>query len=108
MSASSHLSRRRLLGATAAAGGLASAGALLSMNALAQNKVKVNMQLGWIAGGNQIAEVAAKRLGYYEQEGIDFAIQPGGPSIDGVAIVASGRFEVGQVSSSPSDRKSVV
>jgi len=29
-------------------------------------------------------------------------IQPGGPSIDGVAIVASGRFEIGQVSSSPS------
>ena len=29
-------------------------------------------------------------------------IQPGGPSIDGVAVVASGRFEVGQVSSSPS------
>ena len=32
----------------------------------------------------------------------DFAIQPGGPNIDGVAIVASGRFEIGQVSSSPS------
>ena len=107
MSASSHLTRRRLLGATATAGGLASAGALLSMNALAQNKVKVNMQLGWIAGGNQIAEVAAKRLGYYDQEGIDFAIQPGGPSIDGVAIVASGRFEVGQVSSSPSNMLAV-
>ena len=29
-------------------------------------------------------------------------IQPGGPNVDGVAVVASGRFEVGQVSSSPS------
>ena len=29
-------------------------------------------------------------------------IQPGGPNNDGVAIVASGRYEVGQVSSSPS------
>ena len=43
------------------------------------------MQLGWLPGGNQIGEVVAKRLGYYEQEGIDFAIQPGGPNIDGVA-----------------------
>ena len=60
------------------------------------------MQLGWIPGVNQIGEVVAKRLGFYEQEGIDFAIQPGGPNIDGVAIVASGRYEVGQVSSSPS------
>ena len=62
----------------------------------------VNMQLGWITGGNQIGEVVAKRLGYFDDEKIDFAIQPGGPNIDGVAIVASGRYEVGQVSSSPS------
>ena len=62
----------------------------------------VNMQLGWITGGNQIGEVVAKRLGYFEEEKIDFAIQPGGPNIDGVAIVASGRYEIGQVSSSPS------
>ena len=107
MTPSTHLTRRRLIGAGAAASGLASAGAFLSMNALAQDKVKINMQLGWIAGGNQIAEVAAKRMGYYEQEGIDFAIQPGGPAIDGVAIVASGRFEVGQVSSSPSNMLAV-
>ncbi len=107
MNRSTNLTRRRLIGATAAAGGLAGAGALVSMQALAQDKAKVNMQLGWIAGGNQIAEVAAKRLGYYEQEGIEFAIQPGGPSIDGVAIVASGRWEVGQVSSSPSSMLAV-
>src|SRR5580704_95168 len=62
----------------------------------------VNMQLGWITGGNQLGEVVAKRLGYFEQEKINFAIQAGGPNIDGVAIVASGRYEVGQVSSSPS------
>ena len=104
---STTLSRRKLLGAGAAATGLAGAGAFLSMDALAQDKVKVNMQLGWIAGGNQIGEVAAKQLGYYATEGIEFAIQPGGPSIDGVAIVASGRWEVGQVSSSPSNMLAV-
>ena len=107
MNSSPNLTRRRLLGATASAGGLATAGAFLSMQALAQDKVKINMQLGWIAGGNQIAEVAAKRMGYYADEGLDFAIQPGGPSIDGVAIVAAGRFEVGQVSSSPSNMLAV-
>ncbi len=104
---SNQLTRSKLLGAGAAATGLAGAGAFLSMDALAQDKVKVNMQLGWIAGGNQIGEVAAKQLGYYATEGIDFAIQPGGPSIDGVAIVASGRWEVGQVSSSPSNMLAV-
>jgi NitT/TauT family transport system substrate-binding protein len=62
----------------------------------------VNMQLGWLGGGNQIGEVAASQLGYFEQEGLELKIQPGGPNNDGIAIVASGRYEVGQVSSSPS------
>lgn len=93
--------RRRLLKTSLAAGGLA-AGGFLSIDALAQGKTRINMQLGWIPSVNQVGEVVAKRLGFYEQEGIDFAIQPGGPNIDGVAIVASGRYEVGQVSSSPS------
>jgi NitT/TauT family transport system substrate-binding protein len=62
----------------------------------------INMQLGWLAGNNQIGEVAAKHLGYFEEEKLDLKIQPGGPNIDGIAIVASGRFELGQVSSSPS------
>ncbi|HVR49462.1 MAG TPA: ABC transporter substrate-binding protein [Pseudorhodoferax sp.] len=93
--------RRRLIKASALAGGLA-AGGLLSVQALASGKARVQMQLGWVATGNQIGEVVAKQLGYYAQEGIDFAIQPGGPNIDGVAIVASGRIETGQVSSSPS------
>ena len=107
MTDSPNFMRRKLLGASAAATGIAGAGAFLSMDALAQDKVKINMQLGWIAGGNQIGEVVAKQLGYYATEGIDFAIQPGGPSIDGVAIVASGRWEVGQVSSSPSNMLAV-
>jgi NitT/TauT family transport system substrate-binding protein len=103
MRSSPDLTRRRLL----AAGGLASTGAFLSIPAHSQGKARISMQLGWIAGGNQIGEVVAKRLGYYDTEGIDFSIQPGGPSIDGVAIVASGRNEVGQVSSSPSNMLAV-
>lgn len=84
------------------AGATAFSGPLLSIDARAQGKTTVNMQLGWIAGGNQIGEVCAKALGYYDAEGIDMRIQPGGPNVDGVAVVASGRFQVGQVSSSPS------
>src|SRR5215212_5228781 len=94
--------RRQLLTASCLAGGLAAASGLVSVGARAAGTTPVNMQLGWLVGGNQIGEVVAKRLGYYEQEGINFSIQPGGPNIDGVAIVASGRFEVGEVSSSPS------
>lgn len=93
------ISRRRFL-CSAAAGALS--GPLISFEAGAQGKTVLNMQLGWIAGGNQIGEVCAKALGYYEAEGLELRIQAGGPNVDGVAVVASGRFEVGQVSSSPS------
>ena len=61
MGNSVNMVRRHLLGASVAAGGLAGAGAFLSIEAQAQDKAKVNMQLGWISGGNQIGEVVAKR-----------------------------------------------
>ena len=93
--------RRRLLqaGAVAVTG---FSGAFLSCEAMAADKAVVSMQLGWIPGGNQIGEVVAKQMGFYAQEGIELKIESGGPSTDGVAVVASGRFEVGQISSSPS------
>jgi NitT/TauT family transport system substrate-binding protein len=95
------INRRTVIKAGAAAG-LAAAG-LWPRAAHTQAKTQtVNMQLGWLAGNNQAGEVAAKHLGYFEEEKINLVIQPGGPTIDGVAIVASGRYELGQVSSSPS------
>jgi NitT/TauT family transport system substrate-binding protein len=63
---------------------------------------RLDMQLGWLAGGNQLGEVVAKRLGFFKDEGIRLVIHPGGPHIDGVGIVASGRYLQGQVASSPS------
>lgn len=96
-------SRRSLLKSGAALAGALAAPTVLTRGVFAQSGTKtINMQLGWLGGGNQLGEVAAKHLGYFEEEKLDFVIQPGGPSIDGVAIVASGRFEIGQVSSSPS------
>jgi NitT/TauT family transport system substrate-binding protein len=92
-----HLDRRHFL---KAAGGAAAS--FLSVDANSQAKPVINMQLGWLLSGNQIGEVCAKQLGYYDQEGIEMRFQAGGPNIDGVAVVAAGRFEVGQVSSSPS------
>ena len=92
------IDRRKLL---AGGAGLASA-AFLNIDASGQMKPVVNLQLGWIVSGNQVGEVCANAEGFYAQEGIDLKIQPGGPNIDGVAVVASGRYEAGQVSSSPS------
>jgi NitT/TauT family transport system substrate-binding protein len=96
------IDRRSLLKSGAALAGASALGSLVSVDTAAQGKPVVNLQLGWLLSGNQLGEVCAKHLGYFDAEGIDLKFQPGGPNIDGVAIVASGRYEVGQVSSSPS------
>jgi NitT/TauT family transport system substrate-binding protein len=93
------LGRRCLVTAGAAAAGLAVIGV---PRARAAEPQPIEMQLGWISGGNQLGEVAAQALGYFAEEGLVLKIVPGGPNNDGVAGVASGRSAVGQVSSSPS------
>ena len=93
-----HFTRRQFLGTTAT--GLA-ASPLLSIDGFAQGKTVLNLQLGWLLSGNQIGEVCAKAMGFYDAEGLDLKFQAGGPNIDGVAVVAAGRFETGQVSSAP-------
>jgi NitT/TauT family transport system substrate-binding protein len=86
------------LGAAGLAGG-----AFLSVeDGRAQSAATVNLQLGWLLSGNQLGEVVAKHMGFYQAEGLALQFQPGGPNIDGLAVVAAGRFEVGQISSSPS------
>lgn len=97
-----NLGRRSVLKGAAGLAGLAAAGGLPRIGYTQAKTTTVNIQLGWLAGNNQIGDIVAKKLGYFEEEGLNVQIQPGGPSIDGVAIVASGRFELGQVSSSPS------
>ncbi len=93
-------SRRHALQIGAGAGLIASN--FVTVSAGAQAKPTINLQLGWLLSGNQLGEVCAKQLGYYDKEGIALAFQAGGPNIDGVAVVAAGRYETGQVSSSPS------
>jgi NitT/TauT family transport system substrate-binding protein len=104
-------SRRRLIKAFAAGPlalkAAAPIGAFLSIGThadglAAQGLTKVNFQIGWLHSSNQIGEVCAKRMGFYEQEGVELNIVQGGPNIDGLALVATGRYEVGQLSSSPS------
>ena len=94
--------RRRFLKYGAALGGTAVASSFVTVEALAAGKAKVNMQLGWLASNGILGEVVAKRMGYYEEEGIELEVTPGGPGVDGVASVAAGRAEAGQLSSSPS------
>ena len=95
-------SRRRFLKHGAALGGAAAMSSFIGVEALGADKAKVNMQLGWLASNGILGEVVAKRMGFYEEEGVELEVTPGGPGVDGVASVAAGRAQSGQLSSSPS------
>lgn len=62
----------------------------------------INWRLGWLAGSQQAGEYVAIEKGYFKQAGINLTVQPGGPNLDSVSLVASGSATIGQISSSPS------
>ena len=92
------LLRNSLLGM----GSLLLGGGYLALRHISNDSASMVLQVGWLPGVQQIGEIVAKRLGFYLQEGIEFRISGGGPSIDGVSVVASGSAQAGQISSSPS------
>src|SRR5437667_11266820 len=98
------LTRRRLLGQSAAAlAGLAAGAGIVSVPRAASGApADVTFQLGWIISNGQIGEIVARSLGYFEAEQINLKIAPGGPNVDGVNVVASGSAQAGNLSSSPS------
>src|SRR5262245_47068520 len=94
----------RMFGGSAALlAGMAAGGGVISVARGARAATSdVTFQLGWIMSNGQIGEVAAQNLGYFEAEGINLKFAPGGPNVDGVAVVASKSAQVGNLSSSPS------
>ena len=99
------LSRRQALYGLSALGGAAALGlpgSSLITAARAASGTMIKMQLGWLASNGILGEVVAKREGFFEEEGVELEVTPGGPGVDGVASVAAGRASTGQLSSSPS------
>ncbi len=102
-SCTSDMNRRSLLKSAGAVVGLAGAGTLVSIKpAFAQDTFDVTLQLGWLASNGILGEVVADKKGFFADEGLSLNIVAGGPNVDGVASVASGRANLGQISSSPS------
>lgn len=94
-----HQTRRARLGA--AIGTLAVATVVISGCAApaastdGDEPTAVSFQTSWIPmvqfGGSYLAEDS----GYYEEEGLDVTILPGGPEVDGTALVAAGTVDIG-------------
>lgn len=60
-----------------------------------QELQKARLIEGWYAKGEDGGYFAALQQGYYKDAGVDMTIQPGGPQISGLQLVASGKADFG-------------
>ncbi len=74
------------------AGLLAGSLALWALPAAAQDAL--TFQLKWVNQGQFAGYLVAKDLGYYEEEGLDVTINPGGPDIAPEQVIAGGGADV--------------
>jgi NitT/TauT family transport system substrate-binding protein len=95
------VSRRDLVAGGVVLGLGAAGGRLLGLAspARAQSMTGLSEQLGWLANAQMAGDFTAIGKGYFKDAGIDLKIQPGGPNIDPIQIVAGGGVPFGNVSS---------
>jgi ABC-type nitrate/sulfonate/bicarbonate transport system substrate-binding protein len=74
-------------------------GAMPAANAQAA-PVKVTVQLNWFKSVQQGGHFVAIERGFFRDEGIDCEVVQGGPGIDSIGLVASGRATIGDRDSS--------
>ena len=74
--------------------GIAGALALLAGMAHAQDVLPLTVQLKWVTQAQFGGYYVAKDKGFYEEEGLDVTIKPGGPDIAPVPVLAGGGADV--------------
>ena len=90
------LSRRSLLGGTAAAGA-----SLLCRPAAAQAMRPVKFTLSWLAQGSSAFVYVGREKGFFKKRGIDLQISRGFGSLAAAQAIAAGQFDFGLVIAAP-------
>ena len=73
---------------------LIAAGAMSVMAFAAQAADKVTLQLKWVTQAQFAGYYVAKDKGFYEEEGLDVEIKPGGPDVAPPQVIAGGGADV--------------
>lgn len=74
--------------------GMAGAMALMAGMAQAQDKLPLTVQLKWVTQAQFDGYYVARDKGFYDEEGVDVTIKPGGPDIAPVQVLAGGGADV--------------
>ncbi|WP_300265247.1 ABC transporter substrate-binding protein [Microbacterium sp.] len=86
-----------VLGAAAVTIGLSSCAA--ETPAGSDELVEASFQLGWLPNVESMPMLVADEKGYYEEEGVDLTIEPGGPQVVADAQIVSGNVLMGALTS---------
>ncbi len=70
------------------------AASALALSAFAANAADVTLQLKWVTQAQFAGYFVAKDKGFYEEEGLDVEIKPGGPNIAPEQVIAGGGADV--------------
>jgi len=96
------VSRREFLRRSGMAALGVAAGSTLSgplRAAHAQGPASLSMQFAWFLNSQAAGEFVAIAKGFYRDAGIDLRVQPGGPSLDPIQVVAGGGTTFGDAAS---------
>ncbi len=74
--------------------GIVGALALMSGGAAAQDTLPLTVQLKWVTQAQFDGYYVAKDKGFYDEEGLEVTIKPGGPDIAPVQVLAGGGADV--------------
>ncbi|MEZ5232831.1 MAG: ABC transporter substrate-binding protein [Acidimicrobiales bacterium] len=80
--------------ATGATGAATDDSAAASGGAATGEMTEINLTLQWVTQAQFAGYYAALEQGYYEEEGIDLTIQPGGPDINPIQLLVSGDTDI--------------
>jgi NitT/TauT family transport system substrate-binding protein len=75
-------------------GAAAAFAAVLGLGTAAEAADKLTLQLKWVTQSQFAGYYVAKDKGFYEEEGLDVTIKPGGPDINPSQVIAGGGADV--------------
>lgn len=100
MNTRSHRARTAaVLTAMALCVGLTSCATDANPDAESDELAEASFQLGWLPNVESMAMLVGDEKGYYEEEGIDLTIEPGGPQVVTDAQIVSGNVLMGALTS---------
>lgn len=90
--------RRAIVGSVIGASALAAAYLAFKQRTSSSDSMSVRLRLAWLPGATFAGDYVARKNGYWKQQGLSVAVEPGGFEFDAIKLVVSGQDQIGVTS----------